>query len=80
MRALVSRWGNSLALRIPKAAVDALDLNDGDAVTITQENGSLRISRADRIDLDAMIAGLRPETFPDDDPWENVPPVGSELW
>ena len=80
MKALVSRWGNSLALRIPKAAVEALALEDGDAVTITEEKGTLRIARVDRIDLDAMIAALRSETFPDDDPWENVPPVGNELW
>ncbi len=64
MKALFSRWGNSLALRIPKAAVEALELEDGDAVRITEENGSPGNGRADRIDLDAMIAALRPETFP----------------
>jgi antitoxin MazE len=80
MKALVSRWGNSLALRIPKAAVEALALKDGDAVSITEEHGSLRITRPDELDIDAMIAAMRPETFHDDDPWEAIAPVGNEMW
>jgi len=30
----VSKWGNSLALRLPKAVVDALKLKDGDSVEV----------------------------------------------
>lgn len=30
----VSRWGNSLAVRLPAAVVDALDLKDGDQIEI----------------------------------------------
>lgn len=30
----VARWGNSLALRLPVAVVQALDLKEGDDVTI----------------------------------------------
>jgi len=30
----VSRWGNSLAVRIPSAVVDALSLKEGDQVEI----------------------------------------------
>ncbi len=31
----VSKWGNSLAVRLPVAVVDALGLKDGDEVEIT---------------------------------------------
>jgi antitoxin MazE len=31
---LVARWGNSLALRLPVSVVKALDLKEGDDVTI----------------------------------------------
>lgn len=79
MQAVVARWGNSLAVRIPKAAVESLGLEDGDAVTIAEENGSLRITRANRIDIAAMIAAMRSETF-HDDPWESMAPVGNEIW
>lgn len=30
----VSRWGNSLAIRLPSAVVKALDLKEGDDVTV----------------------------------------------
>ena len=31
----VSKWGNSLAVRLPAAVVEALDLKDGDEIEIT---------------------------------------------
>ena len=31
----VSKWGNSLAVRLPKVVVDALKLKEGDEVEIT---------------------------------------------
>ena len=30
----VSKWGNSLAVRLPKALVDALGLKEGDELTV----------------------------------------------
>lgn len=30
----VAKWGNSLAVRLPKPVVDALDLKEGDDITI----------------------------------------------
>jgi antitoxin MazE len=31
----VAKWGNSLAVRLPKAVVDALELKEGDQIEIT---------------------------------------------
>jgi antitoxin MazE len=31
----VSKWGNSLAVRLPASVVDALDLKEGDEIEIT---------------------------------------------
>jgi antitoxin MazE len=31
----VSKWGNGLAVRLPAAVVEALDLKDGDEIEIT---------------------------------------------
>jgi antitoxin MazE len=31
----VAKWGNSLAIRIPAAVVEALDLKEGDEIDIT---------------------------------------------
>jgi antitoxin MazE len=34
----VSKWGNSLAVRLPAAVVEALDLKEGDNIEIHVEN------------------------------------------
>jgi antitoxin MazE len=31
---IVERWGNTLALRLPRAVVEALELNEGDDVIV----------------------------------------------
>ncbi|MCC6780091.1 MAG: AbrB/MazE/SpoVT family DNA-binding domain-containing protein [Hyphomicrobiales bacterium] len=31
----VAKWGNSLAVRLPRAVIDALDLKEGDEIEIT---------------------------------------------
>lgn len=33
---LVSRWGNSLAVRLPKALVEALNLSPGDELNVVE--------------------------------------------
>jgi antitoxin MazE len=35
----VSKWGNSLAIRLPTAVVDALDLKEGDTIEIRIAGG-----------------------------------------
>ena len=35
---LVSKWGNSLAVRLPASVVDALDLKEGDEVILRVED------------------------------------------
>ncbi len=50
----VSKWGNSLAIRLPKAVVDILGLKEGDEVEITvADKKSLKVER-DRTREDAL--------------------------
>jgi antitoxin MazE len=80
MRATISRWGNSLALRLPKAALDAAGLREGDPVTITDEDGVLRIAPIGRVDVHALIASITPETLHRDEEWVEAPARDRELW
>ncbi len=41
----VSRWGNSTAIRLPRAVVDALGLVPGQTVDLTVEDGKAVIAR-----------------------------------
>mgnify|MGYP006294029093 CR=1 FL=1 len=54
----VSRWGNSLAVRLPAAVVEALDLKEGDQIEIHVEGDrSFSIGRAP--DRKTLLARLR---------------------
>jgi antitoxin MazE len=78
MRARISRWGNSLGLRIPKAAIDAAGLREGDLVEVVEQAGGLRIERVDDVDIAAMIAAITPENLNRDEAWIDAPSVGRE--
>lgn len=45
-RVAVAKWGNSTAIRLPKAVVDELKLAPGQTVEMTVENGKAVITRA----------------------------------
>ena len=48
MRTRVQKWGNSLALRIPKPIAEEVGLHPSDEVEISLDSGDLRISPARR--------------------------------
>ena len=55
----VSKWGNSLAIRLPAVVVEVLDLKEGDQVEIEVANTrTLRVERADAGNR-AALARLR---------------------
>ena len=80
MRAQVSKWGNSLAIRLPKAVVESLAVHEGEAVDLVIEGDTLVIrAPRSRYTLEALVAQMRPEDEPDllDD--ATKPPLGDEL-
>jgi antitoxin MazE len=54
----VSKWGNSLAVRLPAAVVEALALKEGDQVEL-QVAGKLAFEVARAPDTRALLARLR---------------------
>ena len=80
MRAQVSKWGNSLAIRLPKSVVESLSVREGQRVVLAVEGDAL-IVKADRptYTLEELVAQMRPEDAPEilDDPGE--PPAGEEV-
>jgi len=54
----VAKWGNSLAIRLPVAVVDIMDLKEGDDIDIrVAGTGTLEIERSKG--LEDMLARLR---------------------
>ena len=63
----VSKWGNSLAVRLPAKLVEQLGLKEGDEVEIVASDNGLVITRTpDRLELLAALRkfrGMMPADF-----------------
>ena len=80
MRAQVSKWGNSLAIRLPKAAAASLNVEEGQAVDLTIEGDKVIIrSRRPRYSIEELVARMRPGREPESFDDVNTPPAGREL-
>jgi antitoxin MazE len=80
VKALVSKWGNSLAIRLPKAAVASLQVREGEPVDLAIEGNTLRI-RASRphYTLEQLVAAMRSEDQPETLDDVMSPPIGDEV-
>lgn len=54
----VSKWGNSLAIRLPASVVDALKLNEGDDIEVIIE-GERQFALKKKPDSEAYLKQLR---------------------
>lgn len=63
MRATVSKWGNSLALRIPSSFARDAHLTDGTEVEISVKSGRLVVQAVQpaEIPLETLLAAITPE-------------------
>lgn len=64
MNATVSRWGNSLGLRIPRGYLEALKLQERSQVDVQVEDGALvvrPIARRKSYDLETLVNGITSE-------------------
>jgi antitoxin MazE len=77
MRASIAKWGNSLAVRVPKEVAASVGLREGAAVELTVEDDAivLRRRRYDIKDLVAAMKGVEPPPLLTEDD-----PRGSEVW
>ena len=73
-------WGNSVAVRIPSALMEAAHLQVGDAVELREEGGRLIIEpvRPAKFALDQLLAGITDENL--HSAVEFGAPVGKEVW
>jgi len=63
MKAHVLKWGNSLAVRIPKVIAKDARLKEGDAVElVASEEGRVELRRVSRVPtLQELVAKITPE-------------------
>jgi antitoxin MazE len=76
MRVILSKWGNSLAFRVPKDVAELAGFQEGEALELTLDGQSSVVSKK-RYSLEEMLKDMEGKEWPPlifDDP-----PRGSEI-
>ena len=75
----IQRWGNSLAIRIPKAFAAQAQFGENTSVDISVEGDRIIVSPARREwKLDEMVAKIRPSNRHSEAEWGEI--TGKEAW
>lgn len=75
----VAKWGNSLAIRIPKNIADKINLKEGTAISIDAIDDNIIITpKKPKYTLEELLEGSSSEDFDGEYDWGE--PVGEEVW
>jgi antitoxin MazE len=86
MQLIIKKWGNSLATRIPKAIVEAINLRLNQKVDIEAVNGKIIITpikKKKEYSLNELLSQCKPGSLTlaeEDQEWLIDDPVGEEIW
>ena len=80
MKTVVQQWGNSLALRIPKAFAQQTNIRRGSAVALSVERGRMVIKpmKPRKHTLKELVSKITPENRHSETDWGGS--VGKEIW
>lgn len=75
----VARWGNSLAVRLPKMVAEQAQLREGVAIDIAVAEGCVTIQRRPpAYSLDELVEKVTSDNRHDETDWGE--PQGAEVW
>ncbi len=81
MTTTIQKWGNSLAVRIPKEMAENLELSSGSAVRMSATKKEITIKPAEKekkYDLNTLVKQMTEKNTHKAVAWGN--PLGKELW
>ena len=80
MKTRVQKWGNSLALRIPKAFAEEVGITDNILVDISLADGNLLVTPLTERPptLEELLAGITDENIHQE--YDTGSPAGNEAW
>jgi len=80
MKARIQKWGNSLALRIPKPFAEESNLHEDTAVDVSVRAGKLVVVAIEepQLTLEDLVARITPSNRHDE--IETGKAVGNEVW
>ena len=78
-RVQVVKWGNSKAVRLPKAILEQARVREGDELSIRVERGRIVLEPAkSALTLHKLIARINPQNVHNETDWGDA--VGIEKW
>lgn len=80
MQAVIRKWGNSPALRLPVSVLKEADLNLEQKVSITVKRGCIVIKPSNQVayNLDDLLGGITPDNLHAE--VDTGAPRGQEAW
>lgn len=80
MESRVQKWGNSLAVRIPRAFAAEMSLEEGSEVHMDLDGDSIRLRpvRPPAYRLADLLSGITPDNLHGEE--DLGPPAGNEIW
>ena len=65
METKVKKWGNSLGVRLPKALLESLSLEDDDTVVLTLDKSTLSLTKKNhkKYTLETLLKGITPQNY-----------------
>jgi antitoxin MazE len=77
-KAQLAKWGNSLAVRIPKAVAEEARMREGDSVVVEALDGRIEVRRGEKIPtLEELVAKITPQNRHKETDWG--PARGKEI-
>jgi len=80
MKVQIQKWGNSLALRIPKSFAIESNVSRGSTVEVSMDNGNIIVKpvKESKYTLEELLEGITDENLHGEVDWGR--PVGREVW
>ncbi|MBT4087424.1 MAG: AbrB/MazE/SpoVT family DNA-binding domain-containing protein [Deltaproteobacteria bacterium] len=80
MKSTVQKWGNSLAIRIPKSFANELDLSQGTQIDLVVFDNKIQIEPVKnmQLSLDALLIEVTEDNIHSE--IDTGTPVGKEIW
>jgi len=79
MQLSIARWGNSLALRLPRHVVEGAKLHEGVSVQLEIRDGALVVTPTrKKFKLAELLAQIEPKSRHSETDWGE--PKGEEAW
>ncbi len=79
LKTKIQKWGNSLAIRIPKAFANQINVNEGSTLDLSIENRKIIVSpMEEKYSLDEFLEKINDDNLHGE--IDMGKPVGKEIW